>query len=189
MRSTVLVLLVCMAAVFGSESVRQTRSQRIALPARPQGIYEFTSRVFSDEEIAALRAAIPFRSIELKQWGPPDLINLKAGLERQITIHRDGTATYVGVSGDSRIGTYTGEVDLRAFGRLCVLLDALKVQDSEIGIEVQVFNPAISQLTLYADKSEEPIVLRNDRAFGDYRFWLVESLIMQISSEIEWGEK
>ena len=183
-------ILACLVAVvFGTQNKTKVDPQPILLPARPTAPYEFTSGVFRDEESPVLRRAIPYRHIELQQWGPPDLIKLEGGLNRKITLRRDGKAKYEGISGDTRIGTYTGEIDLRSYARLCVLFDAMKISDNPIGIEVRVSHPAISQLTLQTDKADKPLVMRNDHNFGDYRFWVVESLIKQIASEIEWKEQ
>jgi hypothetical protein len=130
-------------------------------------------------------------SIAIQQWGPPDTLNLKPGYNRLVTFRSDGKATYKGISGVQRIGTYQGEIDAIEFGKLCVLLECFLGHDlagDAIGREVAISQPVVSQLVIGTSDKAEQLKFRNDRNFGDFRFWVVECALIRYIDEIEWKE-
>jgi hypothetical protein len=169
----------------------EIEDQVISLPVRPAGIYAFLSGLTpTEDEENEIRKKLPFDQIELKQWGQPNLATLTPGTEYEIIFYADGRAQYLGNSGVQKIGLHSGEISLQDFGRLCLLLDRLSVgkQGCNLGVQVQVSHPVVADLRVSLTGNQKLIEYRNDTAFGDYRFWLVQSAIERIANEIEWQE-
>ena len=80
--------------------------------------------------------------------------------------------------------------DAAAKPQLCLLLDRLSVGKKEcnLGVQVQVSHPVVADLRVSLTGSQKLLEYRNDTAFGDFRFWLVQSAIERIANEIEWKE-
>ena len=168
-----------------------TADKMVMLPIQPGGKYAFLSQPIQTDDKRAIIESLPFRSIELQTWGQPDLSNFKNGADARVTFSRDGVPNYYGVSGVERIGKFTGEISLADYGRICLLLECLGVDkaDTRFGREAQGSHPVIQQLTVHSRNGAAPLVYRNDLNFGDYRFWLVQSVIENIVTDIEWRER
>ncbi|MFN5741682.1 MAG: hypothetical protein ACK5A1_08885 [Planctomyces sp.] len=163
----------------------------VQLPIEPTGKYAFICRMLDTDEEKIARASLPFTKIELQVWGPPDLLKLEGGANAKITFTRDGLATYHGLSGVDRMGKHTGELDVRDYGRICLLLERLGVSQErqDFGREFNVSHPVIHQLSIYFPESKEPKVYRNDLNFGDYRFWMVQTIIEKLANDVEWSRE
>ncbi len=179
--------LFCSTA-FGQE--RERAEQTIVLPVRPTGEYEFLSRPDTVDEEKKIRSKLPFDQIELKQWGQPNHLTLTPGTEYEIILYADGHAQYLGNSGVQKIGLHTGEISLRDFARLCLLLERLSVGKPEckLGVQVQVSHPVVADLRVRLTGKEKLVEYRDDTEFGDFRFWLVQSAIERIANDIKWTE-
>ncbi len=172
-----------------SEDVRTERTVKI--PVEPTGKYAFICRMLDNDEEQLARASLPFTKIELQVWGPPDLLTLEGGANAKITLTRDGIATYHGLSGVDRIGKFSGELNVRDYGRVCLLLERLGVTEEgqAFGREFNVSHPVIHQLSIYLPDTKEPKVYRNDLNFGDYRFWMVQTIIEKLADDVEWSRE
>lgn len=181
------VLLLCSLA-FGQE--REQAEQTVVLPVRPTGDYEFISRLYAMDEEKQIRSKLPFDQIELKQWGQPNLQTLTPGTEYEIIFYADGRAQYLGNSGVEKIGLHTGEISLRDFGKLCLLLERLSVGKPEckLGVQVQVSHPVVADLRVRLTGKQNLAKYRNDTDFGDFRFWLVQSAMERTANEIKWTQ-
>ena len=175
----------------GTATQDATTERTVQIPVEPTGKYAFICRMLDNDEVQLARASLPFTKIELQIWGPPDLLKLEGGSNAKITFTRDGNATYHGLSGVDRIGKYTGELDVRAYGRICLLLERLGVTEEGQGFgrEFNVSHPVIHQLSIYLPDSKEPNVYRNDLNFGDYRFWMVQTIIEKLADDVEWSRE
>ena len=191
-------LLATLALLIGSRARSagtiqdDTPSERmVQLPIEPTGKYAFICRMLDTKEEQMARASLPFSKIELQVWGPPDLVKLKGGADAKITFTREGIATYQGLSGVDRMGTYTGELNVRDYGRICLLLERLGVTEEgqDFGREFNVSHPVIHQLSVYLADAKVPKVYRNDLNFGDYRFWVVQTLIEKLANDVEWSRE
>ena len=174
-----------------SSAQGEIEDQTLSLPVRPAGIYQFLSGFPpTNDEAKEIRKKIPFDQIEMKQWGQPNLLTLAPGTEYEIIFYADGRAQYLGNSGVQKVGLHTGEISLQDFGKLCLLLDRLSVGKKEcnLGVQVQVLHPVVADLRVSLTGSQKLVEYRNDTAFGDFRFWLVQSAIERIANEIEWKE-
>ena len=168
-----------------------TVDKMVMLPVEPQGKYAFLSHPVDPEDEKAIIESLPFRKIELQTWGPPDLLNFEAGADAKVTFSNDGLAIYQGISGVERIGKFSGKISLSNYGRICLLLDRLGVDKAgtSFGREFSVSHPVVQQLTVHPLNGAAPLAYRNDLNFGDYRFWLVQSVIESIVADIEWTDR
>ena len=182
------VIATLLSGIASSQQSRLPSGSSLLLPVVPDGKYAFLARPIGSSDSEAISNALPFSKIELQRWGPPDLFELKPGHDSQIILTNDGLVFYNAVHDAKRNGKFKGAVSLADFGRLCLLLDRLGAQDEkcELGVEVHGSNPVVAQLTVFAKGGSKPRVYRNDKNFGDYRFWLVQSVIERLIADVDW---
>ncbi|MCA8993643.1 MAG: hypothetical protein KDA88_16765 [Planctomycetaceae bacterium] len=155
---------------------------------KPSGIYAFLGQPYRQDESVRIRQSLPIKAFHFQKFGPPDLLNLKAGTRYRIEFHRDGTARYHGLSGVEKLGVYSGKIDLFDYGRLCLLYETLM---KEVGPEETLghvpgnSDPVLSRLTIqFADDQKSEY--EDDANFGDFRFWVLENAIQRIYFNTEW---
>ena len=182
-----MLALVAVVAAAQQKFIEPPKPSVVSIPARPEGKYEFVSSIVQDEYAEGYRERIPFEYIELKQWGQLDPFTHQPGTEYRISLWRSGKAEYEGTSGVRMIGLHRGEVPLEEFGRLALLLELFKF-DSEkcdVGFEVMLSHPIVAAINVGFDKGQ-PLTRRNANGFGDYRFWLIQSVIENAANSITW---
>ncbi|MCA9046115.1 MAG: hypothetical protein KDA69_17435, partial [Planctomycetaceae bacterium] len=83
----------------------------------PSGKYAFLGQPYQEDEAVRIRQSLPVKAFHFQKFGPPDLLNFKAGTRYKIEFRRDGTARYHGFSGVEKLDVYSGKVDLFDYGR------------------------------------------------------------------------
>ena len=184
MRYLQLAACLCIATCTAAQDLDV--SSTVQLPVRPHGKYAFLSTFYSEEEEDAARLRMPYAEIQILQWQQPSLIELKPGASYEIILRSDGTATYEGFTGVSKIGKYSGEITLDQYGKICLLLEQLETAAVPLGFEVQISHPIVAELRFLRRGEDTPVKRRNDSSVGDYRFWLLQTTIEWTADRIDW---
>ncbi len=129
---------------------------------------------------------MPYTEIQILQWQQPSLIELKPGSSYEIILRSDGTATYEGFTGVTKIGKHSGEITLDQYGKICLLLEQLEMAAVPLGFEVEISHPVLAELMFVRRGEESPVKRRNDSTVGDYRFWLLQATIEWTADRIDW---
>jgi hypothetical protein len=162
---------------------------KVEFPIRPTGKYAFVARFTPSTEEQKVRDTLPFEWIEIEWMIPGQLYKNIPPVDHRLRLSRDGDATYVtGSFGDDIIRS--GRTDLGDFGRYSLLLEQFRVgkKDCDLGRTVNVSHPLESTLRVKPVDSD-PHTFRNADKIGDYRFWLIQTALMQQVSEIKWKEQ
>lgn len=184
MRYLLLAVCLCIATCIAAQELDV--SSTVQLPVRPHGKYAFLSTFYSEEEEVAARARMPYTEIQILQWQQPSLIEIKPGSSYEIILRSDGTATYEGFTGVSRIGKHSGEIRLDQYAKICLLLEQLETATVPLGFEVQISHPNVAELMFLRSGEDAPVKRRNDTSVGDYRFWLLQTTIEWTADRIDW---
>ena len=165
-------------------------SQKIMLPKIPSGRYDFLARPISSAEELAMINRLPITRIELTVYGPPDNLLGVGGSTCRISYAADGTASSFGERSSRFDGNYHGEINLREFGKLCLLVDSLENGEPHIPLgAVGAFsNVTFVEIRVHRRNMGDDVELiyRNDMNFGDYRLWLLQTAIEGISGRVKW---
>lgn len=181
-----LLLVVATLSPVAAQAEQGESRVRSALPALPSGRYSFLSE--GPLEVEALRRHIevlPYSSITLRRSGPPNLATLEKSHHSEITLDSMGELEYDGTSGATPRGRHRGTIDLFDYGRVCLLLECFLEPpqgDKAFGIEMQVAHPVVTEIIIGKRNGTER-TYRNDANFGDFRFWVLQSVIENIVSQ------
>lgn len=182
----VMLLVVATRSPVPAQAQEGESRVRSALPAIPTGRYSFLSE--GPLEDGALRRHIevlPYSSIRMRRIGPPNLATLEEGHHSEVTLHSTGELEYDGKSGATPRGRHRGTIDQFDYGRTCLLLERFldaPQGDTAFGIEKQVAHPVLTEIVV-REKDGTERTYRNDANFGDFRFWVLQSVIENIVSQ------
>ena len=161
-------------------------SFELAIPIRPTGKYKFLAGFIPTSEVEKVRDSLPYDWIEVEWMIPGQLYKNVPPVDHRLRLHRDGSASYVtGSFGDDV--TRTASVELDDFGRYCLLLEQLGIGDDhcDLGRTVAISHPVESILRV-KPVDAAPLSFRNADRLGDYRFWLVKTVLLQQVNAIKW---
>ena len=181
----------------GSET--DTASSTITLPIRPSGRYAFLSRLGSLRDSGKLEPTMPFTWIEAEWTEIGNTFRGEPHLHHRVRLSRDRSALYVTCSifkGERKdvVKTYVyrkGEIAEREYARICLILEQFKVGDATCDLgrltpEDNVFFNG-SSLRVHVAANDSVHVYRNDDGgIGDYRYWLVQTVVKQQAREDIW---
>jgi|GEM_PF-5870625 len=160
---------------------------KVALPNLSEGPYEALTHPLTELEETQLRKTLKFKTIALRVWGPPDLFLLKPGTQSEIVFSASGEALRKTVKGES-MTSESGRVPLEEYAKLSILLERLIDSDRQsFGTIPQFSHPVVAQLTADSSFDDTREVFRNDMNFGDFRFWVFQSVMENVSTSIEWS--
>ncbi len=174
-----------------THSETEAARNSITLPSRPTGKYAFLSRVGSDS--GEFRRTSPFTWIEA-EWtsgGKPKVYH-------RMRLYRDRNASYVTaelVMGNQKDRVYReGKFRVREYAKICLLLEQFNVGTAKCDLDRTVevdpddpFPQNLSALRVHVATSNRIHTYRNDDDdVGDYRYWLLQTVIKQQASEDIW---
>ncbi len=158
----------------------------ITIPIRPTGKYTFLSGFIPTTEQEKVRETLPFDWIEIQWTNPGSFMNRIPPKDFRIRVNCDGTASYItGSFGDDEFKT--GKIGLREYGSCCLLLEQFGVgkPNCDLGRTVAVSHP-VESILVVKPKSQDEMSFRNADSVGDYRFWIIESILKKIGQDIQW---
>jgi hypothetical protein len=182
----VMLLVVATRSPVPAQAQQGESRVRSALPAVPSGRYSFLSE--GPLEVESLRRHIEvlaYSSITMRRFGPPNLATLEEGHHSEITLDSMGELEYDGKSGATPRGRHRGTIDLFDYGRVCLLLECFlepPQADTAFGIDAHVADPVVTEIVVREQDGTER-KYRNDANFGDFRFWVLQSVIENIVSQ------
>jgi hypothetical protein len=154
-----------------------TRRGTVQVPA----VYRFLHDLgIPPDSEAAIRARLPYDSISIRRvacFGTCPVYEL--------TLFRDGRARYVGKKFVSRMGTYTGSLALRDYGRLCQLLDVLGFMALPDSFAARYTDLPTAVIT--AHRTPEGNKSVSDYGYvGPIELWAMQQLIDDAGEQISW---
>ncbi|MCR9211956.1 MAG: hypothetical protein NXI28_27360 [bacterium] len=161
-------------------------SSELTIPIRPTGKYKFLAGFIPTSEEEKVRDSLPYEWIEIRWMIPGQLYKNVPPVDHRLRLNRDGTASYVtGSFGDDV--TRSATVELDDFGRYCLLLEQLGIGDGhcDLGRTVAISHPVESILRV-KPVNGALLTFRNADRLGDYRFWLVKTVLLQQVNALNW---
>jgi hypothetical protein len=182
-----------------ASSETEVASSSITLPIRPTGKYGFLSRPASPLDLGKFGPTMPFTWIEAEWKEVGNTLRGEPHVHHRIRLNRDRSASYVTASvvGGERkdhIKDHVyrqGEIDERDYAKICLLLEQFDVgkRTCNLGRLTPTDNvfANLSSLRVHVAASDSIQTYRNDDGgVGDYRYWLIQTVIKQQTSEDIW---
>ncbi|MCA9822469.1 MAG: hypothetical protein KC470_07680 [Dehalococcoidia bacterium] len=126
------------------------------------------------------RLELPFRTIALERTECEG----KCPIDR-VEFHSDGTATYVGEAFVERTGTFSGEVYLRSFGQLSLMVERVGVMEMDDRYDAPMTDQPTVIITITPKKGSAKRIEDNG-GFGPPELWGVEHAILGLMEQISW---
>lgn len=183
-------LLVTIVWLLGSGSISAFSHDPVKVPLSPVPdvperywfLYE-PNWPIRDGAMLAARKGLPFETISLQRGGglgPPNYT---------ITLHRDGTAQFIGGVFSRRKGQFNGSVTLEDYGRLCYLIERLNLNSLPEDIRKDKASGSHACAAIIrAKKSGEvdPLVNQEINQNGPVELWAIQMSIDAVANNIEW---
>jgi hypothetical protein len=123
---------------------------------------------------------LPYRSIELERVPS----NNRSPVDR-LVLYRFGKAQYEGRRNVERIGTYTGRFLVNEFGKICYLIDELKIEGLRNSYRVHAKDRGSTVVRLVrADLTEK--VIEDYGNAGPIELWTLQRVIESVAHAIAW---
>ncbi len=157
----------------------------ISIPIRPTGKYSFVNGFIPTVDQERIRELLPYEWIEIEWMVPGQLFKNIPPVDHRLRLNLDGSTQYVtGSFGDDVCRT--GKISFSDFGRYCLLLEQFGVgtKECDLGRTVAVSHPLESTLRVHSKSGLH--TYQNADKIGDYRFWLIQTALMQQVSDVAW---
>jgi hypothetical protein len=152
------------------------------VPDRYWYLYESNWAITDNDQLSA-RKALPFETISLERRGGYGLQNYT------VTLHRDGTAKFIGGDNAPRAGQFKGNVDLHSFGRLCFLIERQKLDALPEDIRKNQIHGSHGFATIVRVLKvgeTKPIENWEMCANGPIELWSIQMAIDAVAEQIKW---
>lgn len=153
------------------------------VPMRYWFLYE-DNWPYDTKEKEAARDGLPFDEISLTRGG-------MLQPSYAITLRRDGTANYDGVHNIKRKGRYAGAVELMRYGRLCYLMERMKLEEMSPNIRLDKSHGSSARgVTIGVRRvgESEFSYITEINGSGPIELWAIQLVIDGIAAEIEWKQ-
>jgi Carboxypeptidase regulatory-like domain len=140
---------------------------------------------FSPGDMARIWSGIPCESITFSRDG--GVFHSGAGDAYRVELLRGGRASLSEHDESHKNVEFSGSVDIFTFGRLCYLLQHVRVERMSTKYVSPGADPATATLTAKLDGHEN--VVANENGSGPIELWAVEQAIDLAKSRIEWTRR
>ena len=180
-------------------------SRSIELPVLPSGKYAFLARMPQGGEFGEFEPTAPYTWIEAEWTEVKDASRGELDVHHRFRLCRNRSASLI-TSSISKADPFAGRhkdvvtelthrrgaIDERQYARICLMLEQLRVGETDCKLgriqpEENPFGVNESILRVHTASSDATHEYRNDDdGVGDYRYWLVQTVIKQQAREDIW---
>lgn len=147
----------------------------------PEHYHFIYSAGLDDSEYLAARSGLPYKEIHFARtecYGKCPAYMVK--------LHSNGTAEYHGKAYVPNIGTYTGEIEVWDFARLCWTIDRLKLQNLSPDYSANWTDDTTATLSVTNRDSETVLEISDYGRQAPIELWAVHGLIDGLVGKIDW---
>ena len=123
---------------------------------------------------------LPYRTIELERT--PCLGRCPV---YHLTLHRHGHAHFVGQANVERLGTFAGEFMVNDFGKLCYLIEVLKVEELRARHRARGTDRASTIVRLIGADGTDKVIEDYGNA-GPIELWALQLAVDGVGSRVRW---
>lgn len=175
-----LLMLVVLVTTGCASRDEQMADLTMEEPTIPDKYQPFVASSIDDGTEKAVLAALPYRSITLKRtgcFGPCPVYT--------VTFRSDLSATLVAEEFLDPQGTFHGEVDLFAYGRLCYLIDKIGFSSFKPWYTASWTDAATATVTLTLTDGRQ-LSVSDYGSVGPVELWGLMEVIDRLRTQIEW---
>ena len=154
-----------------------------APPGVPSEYSFLYSGSIATSDVAATWAGLPYDSIELERQGCFGTCPVY-----KVTLRKDGSSTYEGGAFVDRQGTWLGEVDIWAYGRLCYLIDELRFRELSSSYAASWTDAETVKLTVVRSGTTTPVTVSEYGGIGPPRLWALQLAVDATAESVKWAK-
>lgn len=151
-------------------------------PSVPESYRWLYDRPRTREATDAARRALPFAAVSLARTGCFGTCPVYT-----VTVRNDGTATYVGERNIPRVGKFTGQLAVAAFGQLSMMVE----RAGFMALDERYAAPWTDDetiITTVTPRIGSPKSVLNYGEFGPPELWALERAIIGLVEDVRWVE-
>lgn len=153
-----------------------------APPGVPEAYRWLYDHSLTREAADAERRALPFTAVSLARTGCFGTCPVYT-----VTIRNDGTATYMGERGVPRVGKFTGQIAVAAFGQLSLMVERAGFMDLDERYAAP-WTDDETIITTVTPRIGSPKSVLNYGRFGPPELWALERTIIGLVEDVGWVE-